>query len=87
MGHVNGRIADVVFENAALHDGLAFHVDAHGSYVRRRLVPSPETQAEARLLKRGKRMVFGEVMLRAEGAGEVSAHVTTSWAVIARSGG
>jgi choline dehydrogenase-like flavoprotein len=50
MGHVNGRIADIVFEDAALHDGLNFHVDAHGSYVRRRLVPSPETQAEARLL-------------------------------------
>jgi uncharacterized protein (TIGR00369 family) len=39
--------------------------------------------AEARLLKRGKRMVFGEVLLRAEGAAEVSAHVTTSWVVIA----
>ena len=38
---------------------------------------------EARLLKRGKRMVFGEVLLRAESAAEVSAHVTTSWAVIA----
>jgi hypothetical protein len=50
MGHVNGRIAGVVFESAALHDGLNFHVDAHGSYVRRRLVPSPETQAEACLL-------------------------------------
>ena len=43
--------------------------------------------AEARLLKRGKRMVFGEVLLRAEGAEEVSAHVTTSWAVIAPTGG
>ncbi len=50
MGHVNGQIADVTFENRALHDGLDFHVDAHGSYVRRRLVPSPQTQAEARLL-------------------------------------
>jgi choline dehydrogenase-like flavoprotein len=50
MGHVTGRIADIVFENAALHDGLDFHVDAHGSYVRRRLTPSPATQAEARLL-------------------------------------
>jgi acyl-coenzyme A thioesterase PaaI-like protein len=43
--------------------------------------------AEARLLKRGKRMVFGEVLLRAEGAEEVSAHVTTSWVVIAPGGG
>lgn len=47
MGHVNGSIADIVFENQALHDGLGFHVDAHGSYVRRRLTPSPATQAEA----------------------------------------
>ena len=49
MGHVNGTIADVVLENEALHDGLDFHVDGHGSYVRRRLVPSPETQAAERL--------------------------------------
>ena len=49
MGHVVGRIADVVFEDAALHDGLDFHVDGYGTYVRRRLVPSPETQAAARL--------------------------------------
>ena len=47
MGHVNGSIADIVFENQALHDGLGYHVDAHGSYVRRRLAPSPATQAEA----------------------------------------
>jgi hypothetical protein len=47
MGHVNGQIADIVFENQALHDGLAYHVDANGSYVRRRLVPRPETQAAA----------------------------------------
>ena len=49
MGHVNGTIADVVLENEALHAGLDFHVDGHGSYVRRRLVPSPETQAAERL--------------------------------------
>src|SRR4051812_47216384 len=39
--------------------------------------------AEARLIKRGKRMVFGEILLRAEGSEEIAAHVTTSWAVIA----
>ncbi len=49
MGHVNGRIADIAFDDAALHDGLDFHVDAHGSYVRRRLVPSPATQEAAAL--------------------------------------
>lgn len=49
MGHVTGDVADIVFESQALHDGMGFHV-SQGSYVRRRIVPSPETQAEARLL-------------------------------------
>ena len=49
MGHLSGQIADVVFENPALHDALDYHVDAHGSYVRRRLVPSEATQAAERL--------------------------------------
>ena len=44
MGHLSGQIADVVFENRALHDALDYHVDAHGSYVRRRLVPAEATQ-------------------------------------------
>ena len=39
--------------------------------------------AEARLVKRGKRMVFGEILIRAEGSEALAAHVTTSWAVIA----
>jgi hypothetical protein len=47
MGHVNGSIADIVFENQALHDGLTYHVDANGSYVRRRLTPRPGTQEAA----------------------------------------
>lgn len=47
MGHVNGSIADIVFENQALHDGLGYHVDANGSYVRRRITPSPATQGAA----------------------------------------
>ena len=49
MGHLSGQIADVVFESRALHDALDYHVDAHGSYVRRRLVPSDATQEEDRL--------------------------------------
>ena len=52
----------------------------------RPFAPGP-VLAEARLLKRGKRMVFGEVLLRAETSEEVSAHVTTSWVVIAPGGG
>ncbi len=44
MGHVNGCIADINFDSQALHDGLDFHVDDHGSYVRRRIQPSVATQ-------------------------------------------
>mgnify|MGYP002714387218 CR=1 FL=1 len=51
----------------------------------RPFAPGP-VLAEARLLKRGKRMVFGEVLLRAEASEEVSAHVTASWAVIGPTG-
>ena len=49
MGHLSGQIADVVFGSRALHDALDYHVDAHGSYVRRRLVPAEATQGEERL--------------------------------------
>ncbi|GGC47773.1 phenylacetic acid degradation protein [Siccirubricoccus deserti] len=42
--------------------------------------------AEARLVKRGRRMVFGEIILRAEGSDDITAHVTTTWAVIAPAG-
>jgi uncharacterized protein (TIGR00369 family) len=46
----------------------------------RRLPPGP-VLAEARVLKRG-RIIFGEVAIRSEGAAEVAAHVTTSWAAV-----
>jgi uncharacterized protein (TIGR00369 family) len=46
----------------------------------RRLAPGP-VLAEARLLKRG-RIIVGEVLIRSEGADEVAAHVTTSWAAV-----
>lgn len=49
MGHLTGEVADISFSSAVLHDGMAFHPDPHGSYVRRRLTPSLATQAEARL--------------------------------------
>jgi choline dehydrogenase-like flavoprotein len=49
MGHLSGQIADIVFDDEALHAGLDYHVDAHGSYVRRRLTPGEATQAEERL--------------------------------------
>ncbi len=39
--------------------------------------------AEARIVKRGRRMVFGDIMLRAEGSDAIAVHVTTTWVVIA----
>ena len=39
--------------------------------------------AEARLVKRGRRQVFGEIMIRAEGSDDLATHITTTWAVIA----
>ena len=49
MGHVNGQIADLALESPALDAGLDFFEDGHGSYVRRRLVPSEATQERERL--------------------------------------
>jgi uncharacterized protein (TIGR00369 family) len=39
--------------------------------------------AEARIVKRGRRNIFGEVLIRAEDSDEIATHVTTSWTVIA----
>ena len=39
--------------------------------------------AEARIVKRGRRQLFGEVLIRAEGSEELAVHVTTTWVVIA----
>jgi acyl-coenzyme A thioesterase PaaI-like protein len=39
--------------------------------------------AEARVVKQGRRQVFGEIMIRAEGSDELAAHITTTWTVIA----
>ena len=49
MGHVNGQIADILLDSAALDAGLDFFQDGHGSYVRRRLVPSGASQERDRL--------------------------------------
>jgi acyl-coenzyme A thioesterase PaaI-like protein len=47
----------------------------------RRIGPGAAVLAEARVLKHG-RLFYGEVWLRAEGAAEPAAHVTTSWAAV-----
>lgn len=49
MGHVNGQIADITVVNRALHDGMGFHLDFNGSYVRRRVVPSEASQGDSHL--------------------------------------
>lgn len=49
MSHVNGQIADIVFENETLHDALDFYVDDNGSYVRRRIAPAEDTQKQHEL--------------------------------------
>jgi uncharacterized protein (TIGR00369 family) len=38
--------------------------------------------AEARIVKRGGRLIYGEVWLRAEGETEPAAHVTTQWVAV-----
>ena len=40
--------------------------------------------AEARVIKRGRTLSYGEVHLRAEGADAPCAHVTTTWAGVTR---
>lgn len=49
MGHVNGQIADIVFENEILHDAMDFFVEGgdEGSYARRRFAPSADIQEQA----------------------------------------
>lgn len=42
--------------------------------------------AEARVIKRGRTLSYGEVLLRAEGEDAPCAHVTTSWAAAPRRG-
>jgi hypothetical protein len=50
MGHVIGSVADIVFSNLALANAFDYFVDSHGSYVRRRFVPSESTQLREKIL-------------------------------------
>jgi choline dehydrogenase-like flavoprotein len=50
MGHVIGDIAEIIFSNSALDGAFDYFVDAYGSYVRRRFVPSQSTQLRERIL-------------------------------------
>ena len=49
-----------------------------------RAPPPGPVLAEARVIKKGRTLSYGEVTLRAEGAAEPCAHVTTSWAAVPR---
>jgi choline dehydrogenase-like flavoprotein len=50
MGHLVGEISDVVFKDAAVPRAFDFFVDRHGSYARRRIVPSAQMQLQNGLL-------------------------------------
>ena len=49
MGHVIGEVADVTFATDALDAAYDFYIDEHGSYVRRRIIPSDDLQRRAAL--------------------------------------
>jgi choline dehydrogenase-like flavoprotein len=44
MGHIIGEIADVVFADERFDAAFDFALDGHGSWVRRRFIPSAQTQ-------------------------------------------
>ena len=50
MAHVTGHTGEIVFRNSALAGAFDFFIDSHGSYVRRRFVPSETTQLREGIL-------------------------------------
>jgi uncharacterized protein (TIGR00369 family) len=47
--------------------------------------PAPRAVlAEAKVIKKGRTLSYGEVLLRSEGEAAPCAHVTTSWATVSR---
>lgn len=50
MGHLIGEVADITFDTDALDAAYDFYLDEHGSYARRRLIPSDAAQLEKTLL-------------------------------------
>ncbi|MCX7899795.1 MAG: GMC family oxidoreductase, partial [Methylocystis sp.] len=49
MGHIIGEVADITFLEETFHAGFDFFKDGHGSYVRRRFVPSAALQQKHNL--------------------------------------
>ena len=50
MGHLIGDIADIEFTSDALDGAFSYFNDGHGSYVKRRLVPSEQVQLREGIL-------------------------------------
>jgi len=50
MGHISGKIADIVFNDRASASDLDFKLDGSGAYYRRRLMLTAEAQLEHKLL-------------------------------------
>lgn len=78
MGHVAGEIADLQFADPAVARDFDFRVDAHGSYVRRRIVPSDALQTEHRLLN----CAFWPVVPQIGHAAHGSAILSMIWLVM-----
>lgn len=49
MGHLNGQIADIIFEDPEFHEEFDFVLEDGAAYTRRRIVPSDATQSSEHL--------------------------------------
>jgi len=73
MGHLNGQIADIVFDDEAFHAIFDYHRDAHGSYVRRRIALTDRMQTDAALSNVAFWPVVPEIAEPAHRSGPLSA--------------
>lgn len=75
-------LADIAIWAALLGCGEGDSVTAQQSMVFLRPAGSGPIIANARLVKRGRRLTYAEVWLQAEGADAPCAHATASWVAI-----
>lgn len=78
QGHVVGEVAEIHFARPEYAQAFDFRVDRHGSYVRRRIVASEETQRRHRLLN----CAFWPVVPRIGHADHRSAILSMIWMVM-----